>query len=71
MFNFIISKRKDQYVSIGVLFFYNTKKKQNKKKLLNNCLECPKWRHELRERGREREMLMIINNCEILKYYLG
>lgn len=34
MFNFIISKRKDQYVSIGVLFFYNTKKKKKQEKAL-------------------------------------
>lgn len=59
--NFIILKKCLENVSVCV-----------KEKFLDNYWECPKWRHKLKRKGREKEMMnQLINNCEKLKYYLS
>lgn len=56
-----------QYVS-----YFSLIQKATKEKFLDNYWECHKWRHKLKRKGREKEMMnQLINNCEKLKYYLS
>lgn len=68
--NFIILKKCLENVSVCVLF--SLIQKATKENFLDNYWECPKWRHKLKRKGREKEMMnQLINNCEKLKYYLS